>query len=92
MAKIGDRHAVANLETSAPSGNHNTEITLPDAIELIRSAFWYYQNAGGKLRSGNSGTEIAAILVLPGCSVCQKCRQIFLFESLANGLCQKCLH
>lgn len=80
----------ANSPASAQKDKLRTEITLSDAIDMIRSALWYYMKAGGKVRVGNSSQDIAAILVLAGCSACQNCKSVYLFENIVDGLCPQC--
>jgi len=94
---IGSAQQEESLAHSARKGKHSTTLTLADTLDLINSALWYYQKAGGKLRLGNSTSqEQTAILALPGTQVCQKCHQIKLFEEMivsqgaVPDLCQKC--
>ena len=87
-----NQQPAASSAHSAKKGKHNTTLTLADTLDLINSALWYYQMAGGKLRLGNSTSqEQTAILALPGTQVCQKCHQVRLFEQMAEpDVCQNC--
>ena len=91
MATV-DQQQVASSPVSPKNGRHNTTVTLQESVELINSALWYYRQAGGAIRMGNSPTHgMAALLVLPALQVCQKCWHVQLFEDMAKpDLCQKC--
>lgn len=87
----GSQQPAASSTLSAQNGKRNIGLTLADTLDMINSALWYYHNAGGKLRIGNSVQQSqTAILALPGVQMCQKCYQLKLFEDIIDGQCQKC--
>ena len=92
MQKRDNPPPEGNSTNSQPSARRaTTEIGLPESVEMLNSALWYYQKAGGMLRIGNSTTQqTTAILALPGLQMCQKCHQLKLFETIVNGQCEAC--
>ncbi len=93
MAKQDNLPQEASLSSSARKGKQiTTVIGLAEAVEMLNSAIWYYQKAGGTPRIGNSSTQpMTAILALPGIQMCQKCHNLKLFEDMGPaGLCQAC--
>lgn len=92
MEKTDSQPPGANLASSQPNGKRaTTAIGLADAVEMINSALWYYKQAGGMIRMGNSMTQqTTAILALPGIQMCQNCHQLKLFENIIDGKCEAC--